>query len=218
MGDYKGIYNRLFSEYGPQSWWPGDTPFEVMIGAILTQNTAWLNVERAITNLKNARLLSAQDLRDTTREELAVLIKPSGYFNVKADRLLEFVHWYCQQGQYESLKKLHTAQLRQGLLSVKGIGPETADDILLYAFNRKVFVIDAYTRRIFSRLGYVDKAITYEPLRKVFEENLADDNTQVFNEYHALIVRHGKDICKTQPRCPECCLEVICPKLGLANS
>ena len=217
MSDYKSIYDRLFSEYGPQSWWPAETPFEVMVGAILTQNTAWLNVERAITNLRNAGLLSAPAMLETSHAKLAPLIKPSGYFNVKAERLLGFVRWYCQQGQYDSLKKLHTARLRKALLSVKGIGPETADDILLYAFNRKVFVIDAYTRRIFSRLGYIDNAMTYEALRAVIEAGLEVENTRVFNEYHALIVKHGKEGCKVRPDCSRCCLETLCPKNGLGD-
>jgi len=215
MNHYESIYNRLFSEYGPQSWWPADSTFEIMVGAILTQNTAWLNVERALDNLKSEQLLSAEALLQKTPDQLAPLLKPSGYFNVKAQRLLAFVQWYSEEGEYATLKSLKTVVLRKKLLSVKGIGPETADDILLYAFNRKVFVIDAYTKRIFSRLDYVEKTTGYEELRECFERTLTLHSVEMFNEYHALIVKHGKDVCKTRPVCSCCCLNAICPKFGV---
>jgi len=218
MNSYESIFSRLFSEYGPQSWWPADTAFEIMVGAILTQNTAWLNVERALANLKSAQLLCAEALLNTTAEELAPLLKPSGYFNVKAQRLLAFVEWYCAEGQYPTLKSIKTLELRKRLLSVKGVGPETADDILLYAFNRKVFVIDAYTRRIFSRLGHVEITTSYEVLRACFERHLAKQDVALFNEYHALIVKHGKDVCKTRPDCSCCCLDSCCPKQGVKEN
>ena len=206
----KGVYQSLLIKYGRQKWWPADSKFEVMVGAILTQNTAWLNVERALNNLKQANALSAKAIIKTNHDILAQWLKPSGYFNVKAERLKHFCQWYLDHGSYDGLKFKRTAKLREMLLSVKGVGPETADDILLYAFNRKVFVVDAYTRRIFSRLGMVQASIDYESLRAVFENELHDETVKTFNEYHALIVIHGKEVCKTRPCCDECCLQGKC--------
>ncbi len=212
------VYQKLLNQYGPQQWWPADTPFEVMVGAILTQNTAWTNVEKSIARLKSKRKLTAQAIDRLQHDQLAELIRPSGYFNVKATRLKNFCHWYLAQGGFETLNELDTASLRHGLLSVNGVGPETADDMMLYAFNRPVFVVDAYTRRIFSRLGLVDDAIGYEPLREKFELEFISKRKQVneearvahYNEYHALIVVHGKDVCRTRPRCEKCCLRRQC--------
>lgn len=149
------IYNTLYRHHGPQYWWPGETPFEVMVGAVLTQNTAWINVERAIQNLQAADALSAEAIIDAHPKRLASWLKPSGYFNIKAKRLKNYCRWYVQQGAYPALSQWPTDELRHGLLSVNGVGPETADDILLYAFERPVFVIDAYTRRLFTRLGTI---------------------------------------------------------------
>jgi endonuclease-3 related protein len=208
--DPAGIYRRMLGRYGPQHWWPAETPFEVMVGAVLTQNTAWGNVERAITNLKRAGLLDARAIRDCPRTALARHLRPSGYFNVKARRLTDFCDWYLRRDGFEGLDELSTVALRDALLSVRGIGPETADDVLLYAFGRPVFVIDAYTRRIFSRLGMVSGDEPYERLRGWFEDALPPDPT-IYNEYHALIVRHGKDVCRTRPACGRCVLKSICP-------
>ena len=205
---FNRVYHLLIDHYGSQHWWPGDTPFEVMVGAILTQNTAWTNVEKAISALKQANCLQPEVLVAMPAKVLAQLIHSSGYFNVKAARLQYFCRWYLEQGGYESLAATDTAVLRTGLLAVKGIGPETADDILLYAFERPVFVIDAYTRRLFSRLGLVGGDESYENLRNRVEAAVSSLH---YNEYHALIVRHAKGICNQRPRCPDCCLNAGCP-------
>ncbi|MDH5652123.1 MAG: endonuclease III domain-containing protein [Gammaproteobacteria bacterium] len=208
----KKIYNLLYRHHGPQHWWPGDSPFEVMVGAVLTQNTAWINVERAITNLVEHDALSAEVIVKTHPKRLAAWLKPSGYFNVKAKRLKNFCHWYLQHGEYQGLNQWSTDTLRAGLLSVNGIGPETADDILLYAFARPVFVIDAYTRRLFSRLALINGDEGYEELRALFEQGLAREAAPVelFNEYHALIVIHAKHHCRSKPVCEGCCLNRTC--------
>ena len=151
------VFNALLSAHGPQHWWPGDTPFEIMVGAVLTQNTAWTNVEKAIANLVKHDKLSAAGIVAARKDHLANWLRPSGYFNVKAERLKNFCRWYVEAGGFNALSKLDTDTLRDSLLSVNGVGPETADDILLYAFDRPVFVIDAYTRRLFSRLGLIQR-------------------------------------------------------------
>lgn len=207
---FQQVFNRLLKAYGPQNWWPGDTPFEVMVGAVLTQNTAWSNVERAIDNLKANASLDAQAIVRAPHKKLAAWLQPSGYFNIKAKRLSNFCRWYLQHGQFAGLAQWDTEALRKGLLSVNGVGPETADDILLYAFERPVFVIDAYTRRLFSRLALVAGDEGYEHLRAHFETKLPRD-TSLFNEYHALIVQHAKDACKKRPLCGRCCLARVCP-------
>ncbi len=206
------IYKSLFQHYGEQNWWPAETPFEVMLGAILTQNTSWRNVEKAIENLKAAAALDANTLLRTRTEILVQWLRPVGYFNVKAARLKNFCHWYTAQGSYERLNKLDTHKLRDELLSINGVGPETADDMLLYAFRRPVFVIDAYTRRLFARLGYLEGDVSYEAMRTWFEKKLShvENKEQVFNEYHALIVQHAKYHCKKNPACAGCCLGKIC--------
>ena len=205
----KQVYNKLLKQYGPQDWWPADTPFEIMVGAVLTQNTAWINVEKAITNLKNADALTAEVIVTTHHNRLARWLRPSGYFNIKAKRLKNYCRWYLQQGNFYSLSTLETDVLRAQLLSINGVGPETADDILLYAFERPVFVVDAYTRRLFTRLGYLRGDEDYETMRAMFEKKLTSD-ALLFNEYHALIVNHGKDICKTKPQCDNCCMSGTC--------
>ncbi|MEE8342624.1 MAG: endonuclease III domain-containing protein [Gammaproteobacteria bacterium] len=204
------VYRRLYRHYGDRNWWPADSPFEVMVGAVLTQNTAWTNVERAIANLKSNRALDAKVLAELSPQLLAEWIKPSGYFNIKAKRLQNFCRWYVAQNGYRELQKESTDILRTALLSVNGVGPETADDILLYAFDRPVFVIDAYTRRLMSRLGILDGDQDYESLRAAFESALQPDVT-LFNQYHALIVEHGKNICRPRPRCGDCVLRSDCP-------
>ena len=203
------VYERLLAAYRPQYWWPADSPFEVMVGAVLTQHAAWTNVERALANLKRHHRFSARGILDVDQEQLADWLRPSGYFNIKARRLRNFCEWYSNAGGLRRLRRRDTASLRHQLLSVNGIGPETADDILLYAFDRPVFVIDAYTRRLFSRLGLIAGDEGYETLRHAFERALGPD-TKVFNEYHALIVRHAKVSCRVSPLCPGCKLRRQC--------
>ncbi len=206
------IFDRLLAQYGQRHWWPGETPFEVCVGAILTQNTNWGNVERAIANLKEAGRLSPPGIAQLPPDELAALIRPAGYFNVKAGRLQAFVAFILQaaDGDLDRLFLRNWPALRDMLLAVRGIGPETADSILLYAGNQPSFVVDAYTRRIFNRLGLVDETIAYEPLRAFFMGHLPAD-AQLYNEYHALLVEHGKQACRTRPRCTGCCLATLCP-------
>jgi endonuclease-3 related protein len=204
------VFDRLFAAYGPQHWWPGDSPFEVMVGAVLTQNAAWINVERAIDNLKRAECLSLDGILALGESELAELIRPSGYFNVKAKRLHSLCRFLDHRGGIERLRSLATQELRRDLLAVHGVGPETADDILLYAFERPVFVVDAYTRRLFGRLVRLSGDESYEWIRSMFESELPAE-VSLFNEYHALIVRHAKRVCGGKPRCSECCLRAECP-------
>ncbi len=200
------LYQRLYDAYGAQHWWPAETPFEVMVGAILTQNTHWHNVEKAISNLKAAGLMEIDRLRALEAPALAALIRPSGYFNVKAQRLKNLCDWVVQNGGIEKLSGWTTPELRVGLLSVRGVGPETADDIALYAFDRPVFVIDAYTRRLLVSLGLIKGEEGYEALRALFETALGPD-AKLFNEYHALIVRHAKEKCTQSPHCLHCRVE-----------
>ena len=204
------IYELLYEAFGPQHWWPGDTPFEVMTGAILTQNTSWTNVEKAIANLKSAGCLSPEALHGVELSELAELIRPAGYYNIKAARLKNFLDWLFDSygGSLTSLEPVTTSRLREELLSITGIGRETADSILLYALGRPVFVVDAYTARITVRHGLIDPEADYEQLRELFESNLPQD-AQLFNEYHALLVRTGKEFCRPKARCPGCPLEKL---------
>jgi len=199
------VYKTLRSAFGHQHWWPGETPFEVMIGAILTQNTAWTNVEKAITNLKSVRKLSFNALKNISQEELAQRIRPAGYFNVKADRLKHFIGFLDREcgGDIQRLKKQSMVVLREKLLAVKGIGPETADSILLYALDKPSFVIDAYTKRIFSRHGLADITAGYHDWQKIFIRALAVDRN-FYNDYHAQIVRLAKEYCRKIPQCGTC--------------
>jgi endonuclease III related protein len=201
----KEIYDLLYERFGPQDWWPGDTPFEVIVGAILTQNTNWTNVEKAIINIKNADALTPDKLYHLDITKLAALIRPAGYFNIKAKRLKNFLDWFFENydGKLEKLGNVGMVELREQLLSVKGIGPETADSILLYALNRPVFVVDAYTARICARHQLISEDADYHQIQETFESNLPCD-IQLFNEYHALIVNLGKDFCKPKPKCEEC--------------
>jgi endonuclease-3 related protein len=202
------IYKLLFNRFGPQHWWPGDTQFEVIIGAILTQNTNWANVEKAITNLKTADCLTPERIHRLEMSRLAELIRPAGYYNVKAKRLKSFVDWLFEKynGKLTNLETPSTLQLRAELLAVKGIGRETADSILLYALARPIFVVDAYTARIVVRHGLINAGADYEQLRELFQSNLPED-VRLFNEYHALLVRLGKQFCKPKAQCPGCPLE-----------
>ncbi len=203
------LYKLLYNHYGPQHWWPADTALECMVGAILTQNTSWTNVEKAITNLKRAEPLTIKNLLSVPTETLAELIRPSGYYNEKAKKIKNLVNFlYTEYGS--DLKKTclePNDRLREKLLSIKGIGPETADSILLYACNKPAFVVDAYTHRIFSRHGLVPRDSTYYEIQELFVDSLPED-TALFNEYHALIVRLGKERCrKKNPLCEGCPLE-----------
>ena len=210
----QGIYRRLYAHFGPQHWWPGDTPFEVIVGAILTQNTSWKNVEKAMTNLKQAGLLHPQGLRRVRIARLARLIRPSGYYNLKAKKLAAFIRFLfgVHHGRLAHLFAQETGVLREELLAVYGIGPETADSIILYAGEKPVFVVDAYTRRIMARLGLASEDATYEELQRLFMDHLPRDSA-LYNEYHALFVALGKDIClKRTPRCAVCPLLEICPR------
>lgn len=206
----RAVYARLLARHGPQHWWPGDSPFEIMVGAVLTQNTAWINVERAIANLIVNDALDPATLLAVDVDRLAEWLRPSGYFNVKARRLRNFCRWYRDGGEYAVLMQQDTATLRQALLTINGVGPETADDILLYALERPVFVIDAYTRRLFTRLGLIEGGEGYETLRHACERALGPD-VALFNEYHALIVVHAKYHCRVRPQCGDCCLRRLCP-------
>ena len=200
------IYEKLYRHFGPQSWWPAETPFEVIVGAILAQNTNWQNVAKAIDNLKRAKLLSPRKLYSLSRPRLAKLIRPSGYFNIKAKRLKEFLN-FLFKNYGGSLKRMFgrpQEDLRKEILAVKGIGPETADSILLYAGGLPVFVVDAYTKRIFSRQKLLNEDTEYHQVQELFTRSLKKD-VQLYNEYHALIVRLGKDFCKkTKPKCEIC--------------
>jgi len=204
------IYRLLFKHFGPQYWWPGESRFEIIIGAILTQNTNWANVEKAITSLKSANLLTCERLRRLDDSQLAELIRPAGYFNIKAKRLKSFLAWLFENydGRLENLQQLNTDRFREELLSIKGIGRETADSILLYAFDREIFVIDTYTARIAARHQLIEPDADYEQLRELFQSNLPP-NVKLFNEYHALLVKAGKEFCKPKPRCTNCPLNKL---------
>ena len=204
------IYRQLLACYGPQNWWPAQEPFEVIVGAILTQATAWGNVEKAITNLKSAEALSPKTLRQIPLSELTRLIHPCGYYNAKALKLKSFAHWLVDyDDNLDRLFATDTYHLRQQLLSIHGIGLETADSIILYAANKPIFVVDAYTRRIISRIGLAPESSNYTAYQELFMDNLPAD-TQLFNEYHALLVCLAKDVCRSCPLCQQCCLNNIC--------
>lgn len=208
------IYQLLLDRFGQQYWWPGESEFEVMVGAILTQNTNWSNVEKAINNLKNANRLSPESLFRIESSELAELIRPAGYYNVKAKRLKNFINWFFEKyaGILENLERIGTGSLREELLAIKGIGAETADSILLYALGRDVFVVDTYTARIAARHQLIEPGASYEELQYLFESKLKSD-VELFNEYHALLVKLGKDYCKPKARCEGCPLGHLPHKL-----
>ena len=208
-----GLYNRLLDAYGPQHWWPAESAFEVIVGAVLTQNTSWKNVEKAITRLQATGNLDLDRIAALARDELAGLIRSSGFFNVKAKRLQNLCGWMQSQGGLNALATWDTGRFRKALLSVNGIGPETADDILLYAFQRPVFVIDNYTRRLLKKLELVRGSEDYETLRQMFETCLAADH-RLYNEYHALIVRHAKEKCAGVSQCRHCAVEAPVRETG----
>lgn len=206
------VYETLFETYGPQHWWPADTPFEVMLGAVLTQNTSWSGAEKAITELRSLTALNPLGITTLSNEEIEKAIRPSGYYRQKTDRIRTLC-LYCLEkfeGDVEQMKTASTDQLREELLSLSGIGPETADSILLYALDRPVFVVDTYTIRLLSRLGLCPVDGKYHKVQDLFMYNL-DRDPQQYNEYHALIVRHCKERCrKRSPVCTECPLNDVC--------
>ena len=208
------IYRRLYQAYGPQGWWPGDGPFDVVVGAILTQSTAWRNVELAIARMKQADLWSLEAIHRCPEEDLAGVIRPSGYYNAKARKLKAFAaHVYRESaGDLDAFLAQDLESLRPQLLSIHGIGPETADDILVYAAGKPSFVIDAYTRTILQRMNITppDGCETYDAYQSLFHQALPSD-AALFNEYHALLDEHAKRACTKTPRCPECCLRDLCP-------
>lgn len=200
------VFKRLYKEFGPQEWWPSDTNFETIIGAILTQAVNWSNVEKAIINLKKAGVLSPEKIKDIDQSNLALLIKPSGYYNMKARKLKAFTSFLFKEydGSFKLMFKQELQVLRDELLDVYGIGPETADSILLYAGEYPIFVIDAYTRRIFYRMGYIPENINYHDFQELIMDNfkISVDN---YNEFHALLVELGKNYCKRKnPLCSSC--------------
>ena len=202
------MFNLLLNHFGPQNWWPAETVLEMMVGAILTQNTNWKNVEKAIQNLKKRQLLSLDALYSIPDIELAKEIRPAGYYNIKAGRIKNLINFVMDRygGDLSMLLKDKTQALKRGLLSIKGVGPETADSILLYACHRPVFVIDSYTHRILNRHNMTQEETSYYELQDLFTDHLPDDPA-LFNEFHALIVQTAKNYCRKKPLCDRCPLE-----------
>jgi len=203
-------YALMRTHFGPRSWWPADSPFEVMIGAILTQNTAWTNVEKAIQNIKNENALSIRHLQEISEKKLAMWIRPSGYYNIKARRLKAFINFLCNafDGKIDKMAEHDGEGLRAQLLGVYGIGEETADSILLYALEKPFFVVDAYTRRIFGRHHLIPEDASYKETQAFFMHHLSR-NVAFYNEYHALIVETGKTFCGKKPKCSDCPLSAF---------
>jgi endonuclease III related protein len=202
------MYGFMLDRFGPQGWWPADSPFEMMVGAVLTQNTNWGNVERAIGNLQRERLLEVGRLNALTQDALAAVIRPAGYFNIKAARLKNLVRFIVEQyqGEVEAMLRAAPDTLRAGLLEIKGIGPETADSIALYAAGHPFFVVDAYTHRILARHGMAGEEASYHELQEMIMDSLPVD-VPLYREFHALIVKTGKECCRRKPRCDTCPLE-----------
>jgi endonuclease-3 related protein len=215
LGQY---FDTLFAAHGPQHWWPGRTPFEVIVGAILTQNTSWTNVESAIENLRREKLLTPRAIESVSPARLAWLIRSSGYFRQKTKKLKAFVRFLRSEyhGSLAAMFRTPTPALREQLLAVHGIGPETADSILLYAGKHPVFVVDAYARRILERHNLAEPKHSYDDLRGLFERSLSAD-AALYNEFHALIVHTGKHYCRARdPRCNECALNHLLPERSAA--
>lgn len=208
------LYERLLSFYGPQNWWPAETPFEVVVGAVLTQNTAWRHVEKAIDNLKREGLLDPESIIKTSDDVLRELIRPAGFYNQKTQRLKAICKLIVDYGCLEELFKLPLGELRSVLLSVKGIGPETADAIILYAAGKPTFVVDRYTHRIFTRLGIWEGKYDYEGIKKLVESEIPP-RVDVYREFHALIDEHAKRICRKKPFCDSCPLRDVCSRYGV---
>jgi endonuclease-3 related protein len=205
MNLLKELYDKLWDAFGPQGWWPGDTPFEVAVGAILTQNTNWANVALVLDGLKKEGLLDSRRLREMPLAELTRRLRSAGYYNIKAQRLRHFLDFLAARAQdsMEILAREDLASLRPALLHVKGIGPETADSILLYALDKPTFVVDAYTHRILSRHYLAPEPCSYEELRRLFMDHLPPE-VLLYQEFHALLVRLGKEFCRPRPRCSDC--------------
>jgi len=207
----------LHAQWGPQGWWPARSRFEMMLGAILTQNTAWTNVERAIRNIREAGAMDLHTIHHMPLEKLAALIRPAGYYNLKAKRIRHFTRWLMTEfgGSINRMFKIETRELRARLLSVHGIGKETADSILLYAGHRPVFVVDAYTRRFLTRHEWADPRLEYDDVAALFDQHLRENNPRkraaLFNQYHALIVRLAKEHCRSKPDCSSCPLKTWLP-------
>jgi len=204
------MYEALHKRFGPQNWWPAESPTEMIIGAILTQNTAWKNVERALANLRRERLLDLKALNNLSVDALAQLIRPAGYYNIKARRLMNLIRFLCMQydGDLDAFFRLPQDRLREELVGISGVGRETADSIILYAAHKPTFVVDAYTARILRRHFLIDETADYDQIKEIFESALPAD-AQLFNEYHALIVMCGKNYCRPRALCERCPLNVF---------
>ena len=212
-------YDRLLDEFGPQHWWPGGSPFEIMVGAVLVQNTAWRNVERAIDNLREAGVMEPRSMYALPPAELAELIRPAGYYQVKAKRLRNLLKFVVEEydGSVEAMFSTDLLTLREKLLTIHGIGPETADATLLYAGGLATFVVDTYTHRVLARHGWIGYDAGYDDIKEYFERSLPADAT-LYNEYHALLVRVGKDFCRrTVPKCDQCPLADLLPAGGIVE-
>jgi endonuclease-3 related protein len=213
------VYERLASAFGPQHWWPGESPFEIMVGAVLVQNTAWRNVERAIAKLRDAGVMQPRAMYALPEAELAELIRPAGYFQVKCRRLRNLLKYVIDRhdGSLETMFRTGVATLRDELLAIHGIGPETADAILLYAGGLPTFVVDTYTHRVLARHGWIEYDAVYHDIKEYFESDLPAD-AKLYNEYHALLVRVGKDFCRrTLPNCTACPLADLLPEGGIVT-
>jgi endonuclease-3 related protein len=212
------IYDRLRDHFGPAGWWPGETPFEVCVGAILVQNTAWTNAAKALAVLRRRGLLEFAALRRLTAARIGPLIRSSGYYRVKARRLHAFLRFLDARygGRVEAMRREERWQLRAALLEVPGVGRETADSIALYAAGQPLFVIDAYTRRVFARLGLLRGDEPYDALQRFFMEKLPQ-RAELYNDFHAQIVTLGKEFCRVRPRCSLCPLTEICVRRGVAR-
>ncbi len=209
------VYERLMQSFGPQHWWPAESRLEVIVGAVLTQNTAWTNVEQAIENLRAADLISVHNLAKVEQGELEELIRPAGYFRLKAKRLRNVVEFILRRydGSLDRMFATGLSPLRNELLQVNGIGPETADSILLYAGGLPTFVVDTYAARMVKRHGWIELEADYYALQDYFQSHLTAD-AALYNEFHALIVRLGKDYCRNKPKCEGCPLETMLPRTG----
>jgi len=204
------IYHDLLAYYGEQHWWPADSDFEMMVGAILTQNTSWSNVEKALHNLRQANILHPEAMLACSQESLETWVHPAGFFRQKSARLLRLCQFYLQHGKLHGMQQETLKKLRNALLDVNGIGPETADSILLYAIEKPIFVVDSYTKRIFHRLGTLPKDITqYNDVQQFFHQRTAN-TLSLYQQFHALIVIHAKQHCLKKPQCDECPLSLHC--------
>jgi len=213
------LYRHLLRHFGPQRWWPARSRFEVIVGAILTQNTAWTNVKRAIAAMRAERLLDPKAIDAAPHGALARLIRSSGYYNMKAGRLKQFTHFLLTRygGSVRRMFRTEASRLREELLAISGVGEETADSILLYAGDRPIFVVDAYTRRVLGRHGLIMEGASYGEIQRLFMDHLPADPA-LFNEYHALLVAVGKEYCRRTPRCDACPLRYDLPDRANALS